>query len=68
MLTILISLVLVAIFVMLYLATRREDGFGGAERHSLLPFHEEDSAEGGEGPDPAREPPPDPPDRTETAP
>ncbi|MFP4541603.1 MAG: hypothetical protein ACLFR7_08230 [Opitutales bacterium] len=43
MLTILISLVLVAVFILLYLASRREDGFGGAERHSLLPLDEEDT-------------------------
>jgi len=41
-LTVLLSLVLVAVFVFLFLGTRREDGFGGVERHSLLPFDEDD--------------------------
>jgi cbb3-type cytochrome oxidase subunit 3 len=43
-LTVLLSLVLVAIFIFLFLGTRKEDGFGGAERHSLLPFDDEDEA------------------------
>lgn len=43
LLTVLLSLVLVGIFLFLFLASRREDGFGGPERQSLLPL-EEDTA------------------------
>ena len=40
-LTVLLSLILVAVFLVLFLAGRRQDGFGGAERQSLLPLEDE---------------------------
>lgn len=41
LLTVLLSLVLVGIFLFLFLASRREDVFGGPERQSLLPLEDD---------------------------
>ncbi len=41
-LTVFLSLLLVALFVVLFVAERRRKGFGSAEQDALLPFGDED--------------------------
>jgi len=41
-LTIFLSLLLVALFVVLFVSERRRKGFGSSEQDALLPFNDED--------------------------
>ena len=43
LLTVFLSLILVAIFIVLFLGERRKKGFGSSEQDALLPFEDDDS-------------------------
>ncbi|HSH09627.1 MAG TPA: hypothetical protein VK995_04530 [Oceanipulchritudo sp.] len=43
LLTIFLSLLLVALFVVLFIGERRKKGFGSPEQDALIPFGDEDS-------------------------